>query len=365
MSNLYKRGGIWWGRAVRAGREYRRSLRTGDRSEAKRRLKLWQESLERTVYFGEERHSWREAVVGFLAEADKSLKPTVVTRYKSSLRQVDPILSPLMVDEIGNKHMAKIAGRKGASNATRRRDLTAVSAVLRWAVAQTWIETNVAKTWDRAVIRERRDAIELPSWVEIAYVIQRAPAMLGRLMLFLLQGGMRLEEVGGLTHRAAALNRGEITLTKTKSTVRTIRLTEAAIRTIRGTPRHISAPWVFWHDDGERYLNLSSRLREIKKRSGGKFRTHDLRHRFAVDYLRERRGSIYDLQQQLGHSSVKTTEIYLKYVGGEGIDDAWPFAPLHELSYEQIVALDLSACTNPGTVATVSRSVHGGGEKAD
>ena len=43
------------------------------------------------------------------------------------------------------------------------------------------------------------------------------------------------------------------------------------------------------------------------------FRFHDLRHWYAVDYLR-RGGSIYTLQQILGHSSIKTTELYLAYL---------------------------------------------------
>lgn len=295
-----------------------------------------------------------------MGEAAKSLKPAVVARYACSLRQVDPILSVLMVDEIGNKHMAKIAGRPGISNATRRRDLTAVSAVLRWCVAQGWLEVNVAKTWDRSIIRERRDPIELPAWLDIARLIQTCPPMLGRLVLSLFQTGMRLEEAGGLTSKQAAVNRAEITLTKTKSGVRTIRLTPAAVSTLRGTPRHISAPWIFWHSDGQRYANLSSRLREMTKRAGCDFRIHDLRHRFAVDYLRDRRGSIYDLQQQLGHSSVKTTEIYLAYVGGEGTDDSWQHAPLPEMTYEQVMALDLGG-TNKGTGAAVSRRVRGAG----
>nr|WP_243445371.1 hypothetical protein [Sphingosinicella ginsenosidimutans] len=38
-----------------------------------------------------------------------------------------------------------------------------------------------------------------------------------------------------------------------------------------------------------------------------RFRFHDLRHLFAVLYLRNRRGTIYDLQMVLGHSSVTTT----------------------------------------------------------
>lgn len=43
------------------------------------------------------------------------------------------------------------------------------------------------------------------------------------------------------------------------------------------------------------------------------FRFHDLRHRYAVDYLRDG-GNIYDLQKILGHSSIRTTELYLDYL---------------------------------------------------
>jgi integrase/recombinase XerD len=42
-------------------------------------------------------------------------------------------------------------------------------------------------------------------------------------------------------------------------------------------------------------------------------RFHDMRHRHAVDWLKKGK-SIYDLQQRLGHTSVKTTEIYLAYL---------------------------------------------------
>ena len=53
-----------------------------------------------------------------------------------------------------------------------------------------------------------------------------------------------------------------------------------------------------------------------KKLIGRAFRFHDLRHWYAVDYLR-RRGNIYDLQQILGHNSIKTTERYLAYLTAE------------------------------------------------
>jgi integrase/recombinase XerD len=48
------------------------------------------------------------------------------------------------------------------------------------------------------------------------------------------------------------------------------------------------------------------------------FRFHDLRHRHAVDWQQAGR-SIYDLQQRLGHSTIKTTEEYLKYVTADQV----------------------------------------------
>lgn len=43
------------------------------------------------------------------------------------------------------------------------------------------------------------------------------------------------------------------------------------------------------------------------------FRFHDLRHLHAVNWLKSGR-SIYVLQQRLGHTSVKTTEMYLTFL---------------------------------------------------
>ena len=43
------------------------------------------------------------------------------------------------------------------------------------------------------------------------------------------------------------------------------------------------------------------------------FRFHDLRHLHAVTWLKDGR-SIYDLQNRLGHTSIKTTEMYRRYL---------------------------------------------------
>ena len=144
--NLYRRGAIWWGRVQVAGAEHRRSLRTRDRAEAATRLKAWKAELERAAHFGIERHTWKEAVARYVAEImPGAVKAGTATRYQTSLRMVDPILADLYLDQIGKHTIARIAGRKGPTNATRRRDLTAVSQVLRAARSWGWINHNPAR----------------------------------------------------------------------------------------------------------------------------------------------------------------------------------------------------------------------------
>lgn len=49
-----------------------------------------------------------------------------------------------------------------------------------------------------------------------------------------------------------------------------------------------------------------------------RFQAHDLRHKFAVDYLRRPDSAgIYRLKELLGHRSIKTTEIYLDFLDPE------------------------------------------------
>jgi integrase/recombinase XerD len=244
-----------------------------------------------------------------------AVKPSTAARYLSSFRMVDPILGPLHLDQIDRRTMAKIAGRSGPTNATRRRDLTAVSQVMRAAVSWGWIETNPARAYDRGVIPERRDPIRLPTDEAIAALLEACPnEMLRGIVRTLRETGMRLEETAGLERRNVDFIRKVITLDRTKtSRPRAIPISAQLVGTLQALPVRLKCRWIFWHGEGERYLNLSSRLAEIGKRAGVQFRRHDLRHRFAVDYLRDG-GSIYDLQQILGHRTIRTTEIYLDYL---------------------------------------------------
>lgn len=72
-------------------------------------------------------------------------------------------------------------------------------------------------------------------------------------------------------------------------------------------------PWIRYQKVSSRFAQIRARVnveRKKQKLAEITFRFHDLRHHFAVDYLKAS-GNIYDLQQILGPSSIKNTELYL------------------------------------------------------
>lgn len=294
---------------------------------------------------GEAKHSWMEAVGRYLLEVGPgTVKPEVLKRYECSLTQVHLWLGHLRVDQITRRTIADMVGgrkRKGVTNATVNRDLTAVSRVLAATVMWDWRDDNPAGTFDRrSMTRERRDPIKRPKEEHVDAMIAASPPMFAALLKVLRYTGLRAEECSTLEWYQIALGgrRKAIDLVRTKTDrprslpLDDILTTEAA-RVLKNLPRYLhkkpageeepKPDFVFWHDEGEEYGSVSSNFGSIRRRLNAKrkkagkdqitFRLHDLRHLFAITYL-ERGGNIYRLQNLLGHTSIKTTELYLSYL---------------------------------------------------
>lgn len=318
--NIYRKKGskVWYLRVTVDGRELRQSLRTDDRTLAQERARKRLTELNRTAW-GDERHTWKKAAGRWLMEKAPELKPQTVRRYVSSLAAIRDVLDPLYLDEIDRKVLSRIAHRPGVTNATRRRDLTAVSVILTACEAWSWIDE--APRFNRRHIKERTKPLDLPTDAEIQRLVDALPerSSLRLLVRLLAQTGMRLEEGADLRWSQVDLTRRTITLTRTKAgKVRVIPLTSEGVGTILGTPRHLGCEFVFWHsqENPDRYGDLSGYLWDFRKKAGIRWRTHDLRHFYAVRYLQDG-GSIYDLQKILGHSSLAVTERYLDHLTPE------------------------------------------------
>lgn len=83
------------------------------------------------------------------------------------------------------------------------------------------------------------------------------------------------------------------------------------------------SPYLFVTRDGTPYKRVTEMWREVVKRTQilaqrdgvpfTPFRFHDLRHEFAIRYLKAG-GSLYTLQKLLRHSTIGQTEWYLSYL---------------------------------------------------
>ena len=315
--NLYQRGGIFYARTQVRGQELRESLHTAHRPEARRRRDRWLEQVNQQAY-GEERHRWQDAAGKYATEvAPGNIKASTAARYTVSIGQLHEFLGDRFVDEIDSKLLADIIGKRkaaGATNATIRRDLTAVSVILSACKVWGWCGSNPAREFDRTMIRERREPIKPPSDEDIAKLIKICPENFGRCVTFLRQTGMRQQEAVMLEWPQIDLRRRTAQLTTTKaSRARAVPLSRQAVGTLAGTPRHNASDFVFWHGEGLPYRNFASRFAALATRAEVDFRCHDLRHKYAIEFLRGG-GDIYKLSKILGHTSVKTTEIYLGYV---------------------------------------------------
>lgn len=286
------------------------------------------------AHFGEHRHTYAEAFAAWTVDVAGQIAASTAKRYGVSLRQLEPWLKPRYLDEVDGTLIAEIVrGRRkaGASTATVRRDLTALSQVIEHAIDEGWREDNPALTRLKR-LNERRDPIVLPEPADIEWVISRAPGQLSTMIEAAWRTGARQDELASAERRQIDFARRQMRLNGKGSKVRIIDLDPphlpAASVILQRSPAAIGSKWLFWHGDGEPYRNVASRFRVIvlaaqkaAHKAGREFRPfrfHDLRHRHAVDWLKAG-GSIYDLQHRLGHTSVKTTEIYLAFLTPEEV----------------------------------------------
>jgi len=324
------RGGVLWGRVQVKGGDVRWSLRTNDPEVAKRRHKQGKDRAVAEAHYGDHRRMFSEVMQEWAEQLPRQVSPTTQQRYAVSLGQLQPFLDGVYLDEIDGALVAEIIRQRRSHNvtdATIRRDLVALSSVIGFAVDQEWRDDNPVLA-RMARLKERRDPIVLPETADILRVIDAAPGMFAQMIRAAWLTGARENELATAKRTQLDHARKQLTIQKGKgSKVRVIDLDGWGYDEIfRSLPTALGSAWVFWHHQGEPYRNVASRFAAIVNRVSREaqkqaqdfrpFRFHDLRHLHAVEWLKSGR-SIYDLQQRLGHASIKTTEIYLTYLTPE------------------------------------------------
>lgn len=318
----YWRGDVLYGRAQVAGHIFRWSLETDDPGVAK---KLRAE-FKAQVISGKKAALRRTFIDVYTAWGEwipKQVSPSTLTRYLVSIGQLDPFLAGKHLDEINAALIATIVrGRQaadGVTNATVKRDLVALSSIMNFAQDQGWCTDNPVLPRLRR-IKERRDPITLPNPADVEKLIARAPGMLGSLIAAAHATGCRQEELADAKCAQLDLKGRRLTVIGKGNKLRVIDLTPFdGFAVFERLPPGIAKAPLFRTEDGNRFQNVSSRFAGMTLELSGedatftRCRFHDLRHLHAVEWLRAGK-SLYDLQQRLGHRSITTTEVYLKYL---------------------------------------------------
>lgn len=326
------------------GKEYRESLFTTSLRVAEKKARERIEELRGKAASGETDwlfHAGFSSFYDSLGEfdADHGWSDETRKRYRTSLRQIGLVLTDIFgargedIEQIGAWEIdvatvAEFVAMRKDDNvkiATINRDLTAFKHLMRHMRNKGWIEENPVARFEKEGMRERLPDITLPSDAAIRRLGKRAPKTLAFLPAFLNETGTRITEaslirwsdVRGMGHPVE----GHVTLTLSKTKgrkVRTFTLRQQAIDILLQMPRSNHSPYVFWNrtDDGY-YRSVANLLWDYAQEVGFGARIHDIRHKFAIERLREG-WSVYRVQRYIGHGSVKTTErYYFRYLSQE------------------------------------------------
>lgn len=354
------RGSVLWGRIQTGGTDIKWSLRTDDPATALRRREAERKRAVAAQRYGDHRRTFAEALEGWSGFIVDQISPKTIDRYTTSLNVLQPHLDGLYLDEIDKELIGRIVAHRRdvpavlptrkrattASIATIKRDLTALSSVLDYAVDEGWASANPVLAWlkpDRrrkSRLQERRDPIILPDPGHIQMVIDRAGGLFRSMIVVALKTGARLDELTSAQRSHLDLERRQLTLVGKRNKVRVVDLDDDGedfgLAELSALPTSAETRALFWHQQkaatgrqrpvATQYKQASTNFRRLvaavaaqaqkQEQHFRPFRFHDLRHAHAVNWLKSGR-SIYTLQQRLGHTSVKTTEVYLSYLTPE------------------------------------------------
>ncbi len=316
---FWKRGTLWGRIRLKGRKPFVRPLDTDDTKLAAQRFDKIKAEFIGRVKHGEARYSLEEAIKRWHTGLSDRVSEKTARRYLCSLEQISPYLNGTFIDQINGALIADIVnGRRaaGVTVSTIKRDLVALSSVMGFCIDEGWLEANpVLPRLGR--LKERRVPIMLPELADVATVITKAGATMKGIIAAALATGCRQDELAKAKVVHFSDNHRQLTVIGKRNKMRTIDLSDAAYAIIRAAARAATGSALFPSEDGGHHKSIQTSFYRLVKNLGDKitrFRFHDLRHRFAVDYLKNKVGSIYELQQHLGHTSVKTTEMYLDYL---------------------------------------------------
>jgi integrase/recombinase XerD len=339
MAGIYKRGEIWWGRITRKGKEYRQSLGTSVKGQAQERLRRWSNELSAASWGEKVRRTFNEAAEKFAVEHFAVVKPASARRYCVSLVNLAASFEGLHLDEISRGKLLEFETRRrteGVTTSTIRRDLRCLSVLFSCADDWEWtdglnpVTAFLKARQKRGGLKEGQPKTRYLSHEEEAAVLEAAErhAMLHAAVIFAIDTGLRDKEQLSLHWSQINLSKREVTilpgLGSKSGRGRVVPLLPRTLAMLAKLPRHVSSPFVFWHDNGEKYLRLYRPLQTAVKRAGITVHVewHDLRRTTGCRLLQDYNLPIERVSAWLGHSSISVTQKHYAFLNVQQLHES-------------------------------------------
>ncbi len=209
----------------------------------------------------------------------------------------------------------KARSEGGTKPSTINTELNTIRAALNRAVALNYLARNPCRQVKK--LKAPRKQVRFLSKEEIQELLAAANGRLGPMIETFLYTGLRRDELAHLTWADIDLQRRVIAVQAKDGwhpkdyEVRHIPMAPRLHDNLKALPRN-GSDWVFSTRDGDPHSGnvLSRDFQKLMKQCGIKGASlHTLRHTFA-SHLVMNGTDVYTVQKLLGHSSIKTTEIY-------------------------------------------------------
>lgn len=258
-------------------------------------------------------------------------------RFDDYLRDT---IGPLPISKVSSPAvkavLQNLVTQKGLSPKTRDRVRALISAIFNDAISRETPLASFNPTYGLKFKGKRvgKSKVSVIEHTEAVMDFLRTASMMTRmhflLCSFFLMSGVRKQELIALMWDCVDLKRGVVTISRKylqfedtiikgtkmgEETSRDISLSPALLKTLREhkeeTRYSKQLDFVFCGPKGHHLSprNVSTLINQVVRKSGIKVTVHGLRHTFGREFT-EKSGNMKALQELLGHSNIKTTELY-------------------------------------------------------
>ncbi|EPP1149402.1 tyrosine-type recombinase/integrase [Yersinia enterocolitica] len=231
---------------------------------------------------------------------------------------IAPLLGHLLLNEVTPRHITQLQSSLCATcqPATNNRVIALLKALFRWSQRQDLIPLNPAT--NIPLMRENNARQRYFSENEIRKIFDAAAQdnnqVAGIYIRLLLLTGLRRDELRLAKWEHYSEQQGTLWLPETKNGVgRLVHLNTWALNLISELPRYGGNLWMFGGRlPGKPVCNVTKAFKRIIRRAGIPDKDvciHTCRHSVAA-LIVSRGGTLYDVQSQLGHRSIQSSQRY-------------------------------------------------------